>query len=134
MDTPCVPYLPPFLAELHSIAQDKHTALELCRVEHRREHYTRWCGGEDGHVERDVGQDSAQSGAGQANLDDMVDLERGRREAPLLAQLAAFRAVPYNIQHFGLTSQLAAMDGTALEVWSEAELQQAYDEDRRRTA
>jgi hypothetical protein len=92
-----------------------------------------WCGGEDGQVERDVGQDNAQLGAGQVE-DDMVDLERGRREAPVLAQLAAFRAVPYNIQHFGLTSQLAAMDGTALQIWSEEELLLAYDEDRRRTA
>lgn len=132
MDTPCVPYLPPFLAEFQSIAQNERTALELRRIEHRREQYTRWCG-EDGQVQADVRQDNVQLEAAQED-DDMVDLERGRREAPLLAQLAAFRAVPYDIQHFGLTSQLAAMDGTALEIWSEEELQLAYDEDRRRVA
>ena len=133
--TPCVPYLPPFLTELQNIAQRNRTPLEFRRIEHRRAQYRRWCGGADGQVQGDVGRDSVQWGPGHEKgeeLDDMVDLERGRCEAPLLAQLAAFRAVPYNIQHFELTAQLAAMDGPALEIWTEEELQLAYDEDRRR--
>lgn len=136
VDTPCVPYLPPILIELHNITQDQRTTLGQLRIERRRQrHYKRWYGGGDGQVPGDVGRDSAPLGAKQGESekqDDMVDLERGRREAPLLAQLAAFRAVPYNIQRFGLTAQLAPMRGPALEIWSEEELQQAYAEDVRR--
>ena len=131
-----MPYLPPFLTELQNIAQGQRTPLEFRPIEHRRAQDRRWRGGADGQFQGDFGRDSAQWGSehetSEELLDDMVDLERCRREAPLLAQLAAFRAVPYNIQHFGLTSQLAAMDGPALEIWTEEQLQLAYDEDRRR--
>jgi hypothetical protein len=141
VEPPCVPYLPPFLSELQEIAQDQNTALGLLQSERRRQRYYHFCaetgadprgGSGGGGVPPGFFGEEEEQAAAEAEDDAMVDLEHSRREAPLLAQLAAFRAVPYNIQAVGsLTAQLGSMDGPALEIWSDQELRLAHQQDYR---
>lgn len=119
-----MPFLPPYLTELDALAA-KNTRLTVRRDERRRQRYIRQYGNTGGYRGSNDDQDDDDEEDDEGMI---VDLEHGRAAAPLLAQLTAWRVVPYSLRPFDLTPQLGAMAGPAVEVWSEEDLMLASEE------